>query len=177
MIVIDVGCATWGEDASVPHLIEEFKPDTLYGFDPGLHWEKQIEMIDGCQVVLTRDAAWTYNGTVGFVVANLGGHVDEHAQRVPCFDLAEFILKRPQGEDVVLKMDAEGAEYVLVPHLVERGADLRLRLARIEWHCEFCGIGGNGRHREACEVDRAWWTERRERTEGGLRCPSDEWDR
>lgn len=176
MIVIDVGCATWGPDASVKYLLEEFEPDVLYGFDPGLEWP--VSTVEGnCEIILERKAAWVKDGTVGFIVANLGGHIEDGAEKVECIDLARFILDQPEGEEIVLKIDAEGAEYALVPHLVRHNADLRLKLARIEWHCEFCGIGGNGRHREACEVDREWWTERRESIESKLRCPTDEWDR
>jgi hypothetical protein len=175
MIVVDVGCAPWGGDVSVPHLLEEFHPKVLYGFDPGLPERSNYFTEDGTEVILAREAAWTFDGTIGFRVGGLGGQVDEHALKYPCVDLAGFINGLAEDE-IVLKIDAEGAEYTLIPHLRAKDADLRLKLCRIEWHCEFCGIGGNGRHREECTVDRDWWIERRERTEQMLRCPTDEWN-
>lgn len=175
MIVLDVGSATHGSDSSIPYLIETFKPETLYGFDPA---EPDADYLyGGATVLLKKAAAWTYDGSIGFVVAGLGGHVapgSGNAYR--CVDLARFILDvASEGEEVVLKIDAEGAEYTLIPHLVAHGADLFLKLALIEWHCADCGIGGNGRHREGCKGDHVAWTKRREIVEGLLRCPTEEW--
>jgi hypothetical protein len=49
-------------------------------------------------------------------------------------DLAKVITRAQQryGQPVVLKMDAEGAEYVLLPYLLEKG--VTVDLAWIEWH-------------------------------------------
>jgi hypothetical protein len=176
MIVIDVGCATHGSDSSIPHLIEEFSPRILYGFDPALAENTPVTTEGSTRVVLARSAAWTYDGEIGFHVNGLGGHVVRGGKAFPCVDLAAFILSMPEGEEIVLKMDAEGAEYVLLPHLVEHDADLRLKLAWIEWHCEECKLGGNGRHREGCATDRDWWFERREKAESALRCETTEWN-
>lgn len=46
-----------------------------------------------------------------------------------------------KGDDLILKMDAEGAEYVLLPYLQETSTDTFLRLAWVEWHCPNCGTG------------------------------------
>jgi hypothetical protein len=176
VIVVDVGCAGHGGDESIPDLLDLFRPDVLYGFDPALEEESDTIFDFGGRVVLSQEVAWTFYGRVGFVVAGLGGHVEPGAQRFDCIDLAEFILGLPDPA-IVLKMDAEGAEYVLLPHLVAEGADLKLQQALIEWHCELCGIGGNGRHLEGCKVDRDWWLERREKVESAMRCEMGEWNR
>lgn len=175
--VVDVGCAKYGGDESVPYLAEEFNPDIIYGFDPspGI---LEVEPVEGVTVLLSQKAAWTFDGEVGFVVAGLGGHVISGAKDglTPCFDLAAFILGL-DADEIVLKIDAEGAEYVLLPHLVAHDADLRLKMAIVEAHCEFCGIGGNGRHRDGCEADPDWWFERWERVSGAMRCEMREWNR
>jgi hypothetical protein len=94
-----------------------------------------------------------------------------------CFDLANFIAELDiSAHQIILKMDAEGAEYTLLPHLAERGVDVRLKLAIVEWHCEECGLGGNGRHRENCTADKQWWTERRNGIEDLMRCEMAEWN-
>lgn len=174
MIVVDVGSATHGGDTSIPHLVREFKPDFLYGFDPAEPDDSYS--LDGTLVTLRQAAAWTYDGTIGFQVAGLGGHVQErHKITFPCVDLAAFILSLPE-DDIVLKMDAEGAEYVVLPHLVANDADLRLKIALLEWHCEMCGLGGNGRHRERCRMDRDKWIARRESVESAMRCETAEWN-
>lgn len=177
MIVIDVGCAKHGGDVSIPHLVEEFHPAILYGYDPACDIYSNY-VLDGTTVFEKPEAAWVYDGTIGFTIAGLGGHVDAKAKaQHGCFDLGLLILRLAEEEkEIVLKMDAEGAEYTVLPHLCSLDADLCLKLAIIEWHCEFCGIGGNGRHREACEVDRDWWLERRNTVEDELRCETREWN-
>jgi hypothetical protein len=174
MIVIDVGSATYGGDESVPYLVETYKPRVLYGFDPAE--ESQDFFIGDTTVCLRQWVAWTKDGRMGFRVAGLGGHVDLAAPPCQSVDLAQFIFGLGD-EEIVLKMDAEGAEYVVLPHLVANDADLRLKLALVEWHCETCGLGGNGRHREGCKMDVEWWEERRRGVEGILRCPVEEWNR
>jgi hypothetical protein len=174
MIVIDVGCAKHGSDESIPYLIEEFSPRVLYGFDPAA--ESADYALTNTIVCVHPWAAWTYDGAIGFRVAGLGGQVTEGATAHTCIDLARFILMLPD-EEIVLKMDAEGAEYVLLPHLREYDADLRLKLLWVEWHCEVCRIGGNGRHREGCRGDHAAWEARRAETEALIRCELAQWER
>lgn len=175
-IVIDIGCASHGGDVSIPHLIEEFSPSVIYGFDPAVgHYTEYTYPGSETLVIERPEAAWTRDGDVGFIVAGLGGHVDPAGRKTPCFDLADFIAIKAGNDEVILKMDAEGAEYEVLPWLVRQNADRLLKLAVIEWHCEMCGIGGNGRHRDNCKVDKDWWLERRERVESALRCPTAEW--
>lgn len=174
-VVIDIGCAKWGGDESIPHLVREYRPEFLYGFDPAA--EASMGTFGNTIVHVLARAAWIYDGNIGFKVAGLGGHVEAGATSYPCFDLARFINNFDRERDpLILKMDAEGAEYVLLPHLREHDADLRLKLAIIEWHCEHCGLGGNGRHRENCKADRDWWQERRESVESQMRCEMAEWN-
>lgn len=177
MIVIDVGCQTYGGDESVNYLLRTYNPSELFGFDPALDEDSDTVACRGCRVLLRKAAAWTYDGTIGFSVAGLGGAVNnaEPATTV-AVDLARFI-RGLTYDKVILKMDAEGAEYHVLPHLIEQDADLRLELALIEWHCELCGIGGNGRHREGCEYDVDAWWERRRSVELAMRCPTGEWNR
>jgi hypothetical protein len=174
-IVIDIGCAAHGGDVSIPHLIEDYAPSVIYGFDPAVGFYN--EYTEGDTLIVERpEAAWTRDGTVGFIVAGLGGHVDPQGTETSCFDLAEFIhLKWTPKAEIILKMDAEGAEYTVLPWLVKQNADRKLKLAVIEWHCELCGIGGNGRHRDNCKADKDWWIERRERVESAMRCETAEW--
>lgn len=174
MIVIDVGSAEQENATSIPHLVEGYRPRLLYGFDPA--GRDLVYEIGETTVVERTAAAWVEDGTVGFLVAGLGGQVSCSSSHVPCVDLAEFILALPD-EGIVLKIDAEGAEYVLLPHLHGRGADLRLDLALVEWHCEACGIGGNGRHSKDCPADKVEWEHRRASVERLMRCKMGEWCR
>jgi len=173
MIVIDVGCANHNGEASIPHLLTRFDPSVLYGFDPACL--SASRMVGGAMVNVQQAAAWTEDGTVGFRVAGTTGRVEEENRTLyRCVDLARFILALPD-DDIVLKMDAEGAEYTLLPYLVQHDADLRLTLGIIEWHCLECGLGGNGKHREGCKANSDEWWERRHTIERDLRCPTEEW--
>lgn len=181
-IVIDVGCAKYGGDESIPVLIETFQPELLFGFDPSpsIDEEPRVETISNCLVVRMRTAAWTFDGEVGFAPGTLGGHIDPGSPTVPCVDLAGFILAIADNHSIVLKMDCEGAEYELVPHLRAHDADLRLALAEIEWHCAACGYGiwnADAPHPgDGCTADPVEWKRRRDETEALLRCNTLGWN-
>lgn len=153
--MVDVGCATHGADRSIEPLVERFHPAALFGFDPQVY-ACEFE-IDGTRVVLDDAAAWTEDGMVDFVGANLGARVAEFApggyghggdRRVRCIDLARFLAPLPTG--AVLKLDAEGSEYPLVEKLIETRIDATLGLLLVEWHCPFCGHG-TWSHAASCD--------------------------
>lgn len=172
-IVIDVGCARYGGDYSVERLIEMYEPDLLYGFDPQaagdmLHLNlgkldpMTFELLppEGPSVHIRTEAAWTFDGEVRFLPDGLNGQVGnaDHWPLVPCIDLASFVEGLPPGE-IILKLDAEGSEYELLPHLIERDVDERLALVLVEWH-------------PRPEYDHVT---RRTEIERALTCPVEEW--
>lgn len=138
MIVVDIGCSNREGEESVRPLIERFKPDLFFGFDPdpnGQEWTVFSE--SGCKIVFSRKAAWVRDGEIGFRESGAGGirsFVGEGSgmKTVPCFDLAAFVAEQP--EPVVLKLDCEGAEYALIPHLIETGSISNVRLLLVEFH-------------------------------------------
>jgi FkbM family methyltransferase len=138
VIVIDIGCARYGGDFSIERLIEEFAPSELWGFDPSAAMDDlTVELRDGGPTIhLSRKAAWTHDGEIGFEGTGLDGRVtlDPAAEKVPCFDLAAFIRSLPSDEEIVLKADVEGAEYPLLEHLIATRTDELLKLAWVEWH-------------------------------------------
>lgn len=161
-IVIDVGSARYGEHHSIERLLDEFQPDVLYAFDPS--WETEMyepREHDTAYVIAAQTAAWTHEGTVPFKRDGLTGFISslKNAEDVPCIDLAEFIRKQPEAAEIILKVDAEGAEYDLLDHLMEKGVDERLSLAWVEFH------------KFGCSDPKA----ARARIEQSIRCPLDEW--
>ncbi len=133
--VIDVGCASYGTD-SVAALLEMFAPLELHGYEPGVGPGVRLpaeRLVNGTQVLVHRQAAWTFDGRVRFRDDDSGGRVDPTGERgVSCVDLARVILGFPSP--VVLKLDCEGGEYELIPHLVATGADRNVAVWLIEWH-------------------------------------------
>lgn len=168
VIVIDLGCAPHGADASIEPLLARFSPGVLYGFDP-LIGHPRTALVGDTRVDLEPKAAWTHDGFLGFVDQGIRSRVYEfEAGTVPCFDLAAFV-RSFQGEEIVLKMDIEGAEYELVPHLCDTRTDELLSLLLVEWHCLECGRGGD--NVEGCPDCGAPVAKI-----GGLRCRVEEWD-
>ena len=166
-IAIDIGCARYGGDFSIERLIEEFKPDKVYGFDPSQGQDEYpwgphdpagpTGPAKATSIFIEKKAAWTFDGWIGFHVAGLSGKITEGAPGVQCFDLARFITEiyadntvQPIAPDpsltpeqyktgpilpeIILKVDAEGAEYELFEHLIETGAAHMLSLVWVEWH-------------------------------------------
>lgn len=66
-------------------------------------------------------------------------------------DLADFLKRRAAADDFVLiKMDIEGAEYVVVPHLIATGAACLIDEVYLECHTGDSGDIAKGRTYEDC---------------------------
>jgi hypothetical protein len=137
----------------------EFEPGAFWGFDPNaaetaaeFDWEYwAVER--GCDVHIDSRAAWVHDGTIRWFSDGLNSKVGDHPhwKKVGCFDLAKFVKNladTPTG--IILKIDAEGSEYTLLEHLIQKGADKLIDMAWVEWHCLSCFRGGGG-HREDCK--------------------------
>lgn len=63
---------------------------------------------------------------------------ERRALEVPCFSLAALIRERqPRHAAVVLKLDIEGGEYEVLPHVIEHGLHRVLDAAYIEFHSQY----------------------------------------
>lgn len=184
MIVVDIGCHPQGAEESVEKLCRAYRPSILYGFDPYPELQPGIEHFGHPQartrgrppgkrrwdknsplftvVVRSRIAAWTHNGFVSYNEADISsGVVPEgySSAAVPCFDLVAWMKTLPMpDEEVILKIDAEGAEFPLMWALYDNAIDLLLKEVLIDYHPE---ENANGWYRK----DRA-----------PLRCPTEDWD-
>lgn len=135
-VVIDIGAARYDNYFSMERLIDEFKPTHLYAYDPNPALEPPGT--GKTKVQLVRAAAWTHVGTVGYLESGAWSHLtdDPDAPQVRCVDLAAEIAgyaKKFRGR-LVLKLDCEGSEYDLLPHLIATDADVLLHLVVVEWH-------------------------------------------
>ncbi len=137
MIVIDVGCARLGGDYSVERLIDWYHPDVLIGFDPTAKVAEAMPAdLQGTNVVLRREAAWIEDGEIGYFADGVNSQVGNSPgwPKVRAVDLARVIRELPEEEEVIIKIDAEGAEYELLEHLLATGAIDRVSRLLIEWH-------------------------------------------
>lgn len=151
LTVIDIGAADHGGDQSVRPLIEEFQPDRLIGYDPLLE-ASYTATWSGCQITMVKRAAWIHDGTIEFVKAGLGSHVEAGSKHwFRCDDIVRVVREQlDAGGDVIVKMDAEFGEYTMLPALIEADLDLRIKVLLVEFHCPRCKHG-EWSHSEACE--------------------------
>lgn len=134
MIVVDLGCKSHGNERSIEPLIERFKPQILYGFDPHPQLSEGITGEGRTTVVTARKAAWVFTGESRYHQNGSESHLDpDGTATVETFDLAAWLHAFPLVP-IVLKMDVEGAEHVLLPHLAHTHADRLLDLILVEWH-------------------------------------------
>ena len=169
MIVVDVGSAEHGREESVHRLVSQYGPSMLFGFDPLNDWAGVVNWM-GTPVVLSKMAAWLFDGVVGFQMSGItsgipgdGPRFPEPLPAVPCFDLANFLAVLISAGPVILKLDCEGAEYPLLRHLRAQDIDTRLNRVLVEWHD---GSDVNGDF-----YAHGWDVDGRIR----LRCPVEEW--
>jgi hypothetical protein len=142
VIVIDIGCATYErypDDESISKLVKRFRPKRLIGYDPAA--PRMEYTINKTRVDLRNQAAWTYDGEIGWYphgwngLRNRTGTLEGAPKKVRCIDIASTIIDELDAR-IVVKMDAEGAEYTLIPYLHEAGADALIELLLVEWHGE-----------------------------------------
>ena len=163
-IVVDLGCCSYQlgnrvED-SIQTLIRRFKPAVLFGFDPHPALTEKVGTVYGATVITSRRAAWTHDGVAGLTLESNCTHIDlDEEQTTKVFDLASWIRALPDT-NIVLKMDVEGAEYVLLPHLIEQGLMDRFSRVLVEWH--------EGRYAHG-------WESAREPILAGIPCEVEEW--
>lgn len=163
-IVIDLGCCSYERNGrledSIQTLIKRFKPTVLFGFDPHPGLPDGVGQVYGSAVVTARRAAWTYDGEAVLELQGNCTHIADNGGDVTtCFDLADWVRALPQAK-IVLKVDVEGAEYVLLPHLIEQGLMDRFSLLLVEWH--------SGQYANGYESDR-------EAILADIECPVEDW--
>lgn len=55
--------------------------------------------------------------------------------QVPCFDIDKWIRNNFSPDDyIILKLDIEGGEYTVLPHMIENGSIKYINKLLIEWH-------------------------------------------
>lgn len=118
------------------------------------------------QVEMLKFAAWTSNTTVEFLSEGFGAHMTgdqnltgeiqrgnrvdlrkfgdpkqtKHVVQVQTLDVADLLYHRVTPRDyVVVKMDIEGAEYEVVPHLISAGVAPLIDEMFLEVHAQLPG--------------------------------------
>lgn len=80
------------------------------------------------------DGHYTYDGSTT-VASLVRDKANAMRADVPAYDLAKFLEARTTGDTaIVIKMDIEGGEYALLPHLLESAIASRIDLVFCEFH-------------------------------------------
>jgi hypothetical protein len=142
-IVVDLGCCSYTSgnrlEDSIDTLIKRFKPAVLFGFDPHPGLRDTVGQVYGTTVITSRRAAWICDGDIGLALQGNCTHVvptrpwGNGLEATTAFDIAAWVRALPNVK-IVLKIDVEGAEYMVLPHLIGAGLMSRFSRILIEWH-------------------------------------------
>ncbi len=132
-VVLDIGCFPHKGRDSLSWLAKAYEPALLLGFDPHPDQPTATRRVEKTTVAEMRTAAWTRNRRVFYDEDGWESRTGVGTEVVDCFDLAA-LLRSFAGLRTVLKMDVEGAEYTLLPHLAAEETWPSLLL--VEWHPE-----------------------------------------
>ena len=155
-VVIDVGCARYGDDFSIERLADMYRPHLIVGLDPAAEASAlMLERVWPCRVVTRQAAAWVTDGKVRYDDGGLRGRTGVGERVVEAVGLPRLVREVHWllGPPVVLKIDAEGAEYQLLRALLDAGVDDLLAETLVEWHPD-----GEPTDRTRAVIEERWST-------------------
>ena len=105
----------------------------IHSFEPNPHLHKKLSEYSD-RATIYHKAVYTEDTTLDFYLSNIhlastlridkltGGISQNNKIKVEAIDIAKFIKNNFNKEDyIILKLDIEGAEYDILPHLIEEG--------------------------------------------------------
>lgn len=118
----------------------------IYAFDPNPIFKEKWETVKDENTVFEQKAAWIEDGEIEVAIDSstepLGTTVMPGKKKiwdvsekikVPCFDFSEW-LKQFRGQFVVVKCDAEGAEFPILERMLEIGTASVPNYLLVEFH-------------------------------------------
>lgn len=131
---------------------EDLRNWTVYGFEPDARWaqdprRQKIWHFTAPTIVVEPFAVWTEDGDMSFFPCKkrTSSYLAEAkhkriesgrkvSQTVKAIDLDRFIKNLKDPERIVVKMDIEGGEFYVLPHMQEKGSALLVCEFHIEYH-------------------------------------------
>jgi len=130
---------------------EEFE---IYSFEPVAHLAKRYKDSEGIRFF--PKAVWIEDTEIDFYIdrrhdtasgstlvsTKTSGHIDfGHPSKVQAINFSKWIVETFSASDyIILKMDIEGAEYQVLPHMIATGAINYVNKAYIEFHSHKIGV-------------------------------------
>lgn len=163
-IVVDCG-ANVGR--VLEHLVDFYPTAIFHAFEPNPNLHAQvrttIERFSDVKAYLHKEAVWVSNGTIPLYLdhdisstllrnkrSNSRWPPIDYSRfiMVPCIDFGQWLQHAVRPEDqVIVKMDIEGAEYEVLEHLVKTDAINLIDILYIEWHYKKFPELSVGRHK------------------------------
>lgn len=153
-VVADLGCMERNGADSLAVLAVEYGPCMIFGFDPSPLLNEETKTIGNSVAVLSRQAAWLYDGAIGFREDGSGSSIGV-GDAVLCFDFSRW-LRELVADEIVVKMDIEGAEVQVLEKMIEDGTDSLVDELLVEWHTDDEKFVQDLEEKLACKV-RRWW--------------------
>lgn len=115
---------------------------TIYAFEPNpdLDVPSDIKKI-GLPIKFIKKAVWIKNGRKTFniggrpdaaALVDTGGHSSPKKVTVQTIDFSEFVSEL--DEPIICNMDIEGAEFFVLPKMIEDGSIKKISILEIEFH-------------------------------------------
>lgn len=153
---IFLDCGAWN-GYSVKVFRQVYDPNMeykIYSFEANPYHLKTFPKFEGFHVLIG-DAVWVDYTEMDFYLdysrkrasstllkEKTSGDLDkENPIKVKCVDLDDWIKGMfTESDEIVLKLDIEGAEYTVLPHMIESGSIDYIDKLFIEWHWHKVGV-------------------------------------
>lgn len=119
----------------------------IYSFEPHPYFQQHLKKFENEKISIIPKIAYTKNGREKLYISTIGNdgstiYNDKKTNGVDInkfvicdtIDIAEFIQSLPTNITLWVKMDIEGAEYDLIPHLYNTNNLKKVDKLFIEWH-------------------------------------------
>ncbi len=136
-----IDCGGWKGD-SVDKLRKKFGDYYVYTFEANPDFKKYYKFENH---KLINKAVWIYNGEVDFYLESregVGSSIIKKSNtdrkiKVPCLDFSKWIINTFKKEDnIILKMDIEGAEYKVLGKMIKDGSIDYIDKLLVEFHSQ-----------------------------------------
>lgn len=102
-------------------------------------YNKSYHLVVGGKLLMVKEAAWLHDGEIEMGGENfwVGMYAQDHRQKFPCFDIAEYMADNmdgiPHRIDLV-KINIEGGEYQVLRHLINNQVQFHIKNFQIQFH-------------------------------------------
>ena len=148
MVFIDIG--GW-EGSSIKKALSVWNCN-VFSFEPHPENFEKLKELESEKVTIINKAAWIFDGKVKLYQGSSQAHtlykskttgdVDPNNWiEVECIDIADWIIENLRPDwNIIMKLNCEGAEYEIIPHLKNHGLLRWVNEWYVQWHWSKIGL-------------------------------------